>query len=1038
MKKLLLILALSLSLPTLSQSLVVDTTTYTVPQLVNTVLINSPCALATNVTWRTGTNFGSSNGMGFFTNANPNFPMTGGVILSTGDATHVDGPNNSHLNDGSANWAGDADLEATLLQAGIPMVSTNATVLEFDFMPISANFSFDFVFASEEYGNYQCQFSDAFAFLLTNLNTGVTTNLAVVPNTNTPISVVTIRDFLYNSSCPSANAQYFGGYNGGSAAAGSATNFNGQTLLMNASAVLVPNTPYHIKLVVADRGDYESDSVIFLSTNSFNIGQNVLGADLTVANGTALCHGTSYTLSTGLGASYSFSWTKDGAAISGANGPSINVTEPGTYGVTYINSNNVCQAFTDLINIEYYPVTQIPDPITIYKCNSGAATYTFNLALNTPIVTAGSNPPLQVSYHISAANAQNNVAPLPTDFVSAGNQTIYIRIKNPVTSCVIVKSFSLQVTAAPVAVQPADWVKCARSLTLLNAIFPLATLSPQILNGLDPAINIITYYSSQANADAGLYPFSSSTIISAGQTIYVRVTNVSDPACYSLTSFNVIVNPLPPVDTMINVVVCEEYILPPLVHGNYFTGPNGTGTPLAAGHVITVTTAIHIFNQPGGPPNCSSSSSFLVTIINPLTLSPGDGTYCGSYTLPGLEYGSYFTQPGGNGTMLPVGTHVTSSLTVYIYYEALEEPFCVIDISFNVTIIPRPDIGPLPDIFRCGPYTLPTLPAGTYYTEAGAGGTMLAPGTVISQSQTIYVHATSNTAPLNCTIEDSFKVIIGFETPEDVSQCSPYTLPALVAGNYYTAPSGGGTQLPVGTVISDSQSIYIYIPNTENPDCMANVHFDITISQPPVDTIAPVVACGHYTLPTLTHGSYYTGSGGTGSELSAGDLITSDMTVYIYAQLNPTCSNESSFTVTVYPAPAIDSRASVDQCNSYVLTPLTAGNYYTGPNGSGTMLAAGTVITESATIYIFAQTTTEPVCTAENSFEIFIFSVEADAPAPVTACDSYTLPALVIGNYYSQPGGPAGGEGNMMFAGDVITASTTIYVYTESGERINC
>jgi hypothetical protein len=120
------------------------------------------------------------------------------------------------------------------------MNSVNATVLEFDFTPISPTFSFDFLFASEEYGNFQCQFSDAFAFLLTNTVTGVTTNLAVVPNTNLPISVVTIRDFLYNSSCPSANVEYFGSYNGGSAAATAAVNFNGQTKLMNASAVLTP------------------------------------------------------------------------------------------------------------------------------------------------------------------------------------------------------------------------------------------------------------------------------------------------------------------------------------------------------------------------------------------------------------------------------------------------------------------------------------------------------------------------------------------------------------------------------------------------------------------------------------------------------------------------------------------------------------------------------------------------------------------------------------------------------------------------------
>jgi len=221
------------------------------------------------------------------------------------------GPNTSMLGDGNSQWLGDTDLENTLAQSGIAMSSTNASVLEFDFTPISSQFGFDFIFASEEYGNFQCQFSDAFAFLLTNLNTGVTTNLAVVPNTTTPISVVTIRDYLYNSSCNSQNSGYFGKYNGGSSALGSATNYNGQTVLMNAHAVLTPNVPYHVKLVIADRTDSLSDSAIFLSSNSFNIGQDVLGQDLTVQNNTAICYGSTYTINSNLDPSvYTFSWKK--------------------------------------------------------------------------------------------------------------------------------------------------------------------------------------------------------------------------------------------------------------------------------------------------------------------------------------------------------------------------------------------------------------------------------------------------------------------------------------------------------------------------------------------------------------------------------------------------------------------------------------------------------------------------------------------------------------------------------------------------------
>lgn len=72
--------------------------------------------------------------------------------------------------------------------------------------------SFNFLFASDEYGTYQCAYADAFAFLLTDLVSGVTTNLAVVPGTTAPVSVVTIRDALYNNSCISVNPGFFDTY----------------------------------------------------------------------------------------------------------------------------------------------------------------------------------------------------------------------------------------------------------------------------------------------------------------------------------------------------------------------------------------------------------------------------------------------------------------------------------------------------------------------------------------------------------------------------------------------------------------------------------------------------------------------------------------------------------------------------------------------------------------------------------------------------------------------------------------------------------
>ncbi len=1039
MKRLLLNLVLAISAFGYSQAISVNTSSYTVPQLVNNVLINSSCVSATNITWSTGTNFGSANGIGFFQNSNPNFPMHSGVILSTGNVTHAAGPNTSMLNDGNANWPGDANLEATLAQSGIQMNSVNATVLEFDFTPISPTFSFEFLFASEEYGNFQCQFSDAFAFLLTNTSTGVTSNLAVVPSTNLPISVVTIRDFLYNSSCPSANAQYFGSYNGGSSAATSATNFNGQTKLMNASAVLVPNTTYHIKLVIADRADESSDSAIFISSDTFNIGQDVLGLDYTSANNTAVCFGSTQTLNSNLDPTqYNFSWTRNGQAIAGENGPSLVVSQAGTYAITYQKNTNGCQPVTDYINVEYLPEIAAGTPTDLYKCNMGSATYTYDLSRNTPIVKAGLNALTQVTYHISQANADDGTNALSNNYTAAPGTTIYVRIKNPNNNCYTTRTFQLLVSAPPVANQPGNMTKCSAS-AFNNAGFDLSQQTNAILGSQSSSIYAVSYYTTQNNANTHSNPISNTFIYANNNTpIFARVENIFDSGCYSVVSFNLYVTTLPLVDTLMNVFVCEGYTLPAITNGNYFSLPNGGGTMLHAGDVITDTGVVYIYNQPGGPNSCSNSSSFKVTILDPDAIAPNSDSYCGSYTLPPIPVGNFYSGPHGTGTQIAPGTVITATQTINYYYQSTEPPFCIIDKDFTATILPTISLGNFDNVFGCSSYTLPNLTVGSYYTEANGQGTELPAGTVLTTSQTVYVYAST---PDNCTANASFEVIIGFDTPANISQCEPYVLPSLPIGGYFTAPLGGGQPIAAGTAINLSQTVYVYIPVSSGANCTDNLHFEIALAQPIIDDLEDVTACESYTLPALTSGAYYTGANGTGTPMFAGDVITATRTLFIYKRslTDPNCSNQTSFQINIKPKPIIDSRSDIDICNSYTLTELAVGNYYTGPGGTGTMLPGGTVITTSQMIYIYAVSDVAPYCTNENSFNINVFSIQADDPADVTTCDSYTLPALTHGKYFRLSGGPlVNGEANLMHAGDVITTSQTLYVYAESGERINC
>ncbi|MFP9100952.1 hypothetical protein ACLI09_18065, partial [Flavobacterium sp. RHBU_24] len=76
--------------------------------------------------------------------------------------------------------------------------------------------------------------------------------------------------------------------------------------------------------------------------------------------------------------------------------------------------------------------------------------------------------------------------------------------------------------------------------------------------------------------------------------------------------------------------------------------------------------------------------------------------------------------------------------------------------------------------------------------------------------------------------------------------------------------------------------------------------------------------------------------------------------------------------------PLADAPVDVVECDSYTLPALTNGTYYTGPGGTGTALIAGTVITDTQIVYVYA---TNNVCSTDNSFEVKI------VPTPLLAID---------------------------------------------------
>lgn len=575
---------------------------YTAQQLVNALVDNS-CAQVSNIAL-TGSPDQKSHG--YFTNPSPAFPLMNGIVLSTGYATSAKGPNNSLLSEGSSAWAGDLDLEAALGVGG----TINATILEFDFIPFTDRISFDYIFASEQYltsitSQNQCNYTDGFAFLIK--EAGSTTpykNLAVVPGTDTPVKVNTVRG---TGVCPAANEEYFGGFN----PTDYPVNFNGQTAVLQATTDVIPGTAYHIKLVVADQGNNLYDSAIFLGGGSFKNITN-LGPDRIFDNQNPLCAGDTVTLDATTTNATGYTWFRNGIQQP-ENTATYSTDTEGNYSVI-VNFGNNCTS-TGEIKIE---VSSPPQPAnhTLLQCDEGSNGLTsFNLELANSMLTNG-NQALTIEFYLSlndASNRTNRIANSSNFQNTSTGQTIYVRITNPY-GCHSISTLTLQTTAngltppAPIALCDDDGTDdgfTAFDLTIRNA---------EILQDL-PAGLQLRYFTSAY--DALLYQnpitddqnFVNTAIYN--QVIFARVYNASE--CYGIVPLELIVYSFRGSLDNEKVILCNGSDVT-LDAGNSFSSYEWNTTPAQNTSSITVdqpgTYTVNITSANG----CEGSKTFIVSL----------------------------------------------------------------------------------------------------------------------------------------------------------------------------------------------------------------------------------------------------------------------------------------------------------------------------------------------------------------------------------------------------------------------------------------
>jgi gliding motility-associated-like protein len=249
----------------------------------------SPSALVQNVLLGPGVTVsnimynGSPSSIGSFTATGTNLGINQGIVMTTGtvlnNGSGPQGPNNQ-AGAGIDNGAGGSGLLTNLING---VQTYNAAIMEFDFIPYSDTVEFKYVFGSDEYPEFappnNSGYNDVFGFFISGPGIAGIQNIAKLPNNGSIVSINNVNAIT--------NSTYYN-FNGDGNTAPYNSNpfyiqYDGFTDVLTAVSKVQCGQTYHLILAVADVGDGQWDSGIFLEANSLS-SQTPISIDYSISD----------------------------------------------------------------------------------------------------------------------------------------------------------------------------------------------------------------------------------------------------------------------------------------------------------------------------------------------------------------------------------------------------------------------------------------------------------------------------------------------------------------------------------------------------------------------------------------------------------------------------------------------------------------------------------------------------------------------------------------------------------------------------------
>lgn len=360
---------------------------------------------------------------GFFKRGTSTFPFERGIVLTSGFAINTQGPDSGITSDGDQFvWTGDAD--ANVLVGGSTS-SYNVTIFEFDFVPQGNEISFNYIFASEEYPDFACNssYNDVFGFIIS--GPGIENdpglsgkNIALLPNGE----YVTINN-VNDQGCGDDTYYVAGPF--------TAIEHGGRTIPLTAFSEVTPGETYHIRLLVADAGDDQYDSAVFLEAGSFNLGSTIVDENgLDIGDNLMVCGQEEYTLFVNVDdPEVELQWYKNGEIIAGATTNSLVITESATYSIEVTSGD--CSA-TDEVVVLFGDLDTNGTSFSLEEIDTnGDGTEIFNLRdVEADVVDDPTG--LTFTYYTSQSDAENqlNAIGTPTAYSATDGTMVYARVEN--------------------------------------------------------------------------------------------------------------------------------------------------------------------------------------------------------------------------------------------------------------------------------------------------------------------------------------------------------------------------------------------------------------------------------------------------------------------------------------------------------------------------------------------------------------------------------------------------------------------------------